>query len=108
MVVYSSCGKYIESCATLEAKIAAIDVILEALENQALSAAGKEGVLEYKLNDGQTIIQETYRGSVSIAKAINDFETIKQRYINRLTGRVFRAVDGKNFPTNRYGRNGYR
>ena len=97
MVTFDTCGLYIESCATIEAKIVAIDAIISALELQALTSAGSDGVSEYQLNDGQTIIKQIYRGSASISKAINDYETIRQRYINRLNGRVFRAVDSKNF-----------
>lgn len=96
---FDNCGLYIESQTTLRAKITAINAIIDALESQALVAATNqnESLSEYQLNDGQTIIRQTYRGVAGIAKAINDFEAIKQRYINRLTGRVYRALDSKNF-----------
>jgi hypothetical protein len=100
MVYYDTCGLYIQSRTTLEAKIAGIDAIIDALELAALAAASGSNVSEYQLNDGQTIIKELFRGPQGIATAINNFEAIKQRYVNRLNGRVVRAVDGKNFRHN--------
>ncbi len=100
MLIFDNCGLYIESKAKLVDKIAAIDAVIDALEAQALISAGSSGLSEYQLNDGQTIIKEVYRGSAAIAKAITDFEVIKQRYINKVNGRVFRAVDIKNFRNN--------
>lgn len=103
MVYFDSCGVYVQSQTTLAAKIAAIEAIISALETSALTAAGGDGVSEYQLNDGQTIIKQVYRGSAGISRAINDFEAIKQRYINQLQGRMVRLVDSKNF-----GNNGFR
>lgn len=102
MVTYSSAYKYIESCASLRAKITAIDAIIEALEATALKAAGTDNITEYRLNDGQTIIETIYKGADSVFKSIEAFEKMKQRYINKLNGGSgsFRLVDGKNF---RYG-----
>lgn len=97
-VYFDSCGLYIQSATTLRAKIAAIDAIIDALEAQAIDAVATQNLTEYQLNDGQTIIRQTYRGAGGIAKAIEDYERIKQRYVNRLSGRVFRAMDSKNFP----------
>lgn len=104
MVYFDSASIYIQSQSTLEAKIAAIDAIIEALELEALNMAGKASIQEYSLNNGQTIIKTIYRGAVGIASAIEDFERIKTRYINRLNGRHVRLVDSKRFN----GRNGYR
>ncbi len=98
MVFFDRCGLYIQSKTTLQAKIAAIDAIIQALEDSALLVAGGgDAVSEYQLNDGQTIIKQVYRGTAGIAKAINDFEAIKQRYVNRLNGRIIRSIDSKNF-----------
>jgi hypothetical protein len=102
MVYYDSCGVYVLSKKTLAEKIQAIETIILALEASALTSAGNEGISEYQLNDGQTIIKQVYQGSGGVAKAINDFEAIKQRYINQLQGRVYRLVDSKNFRNNGY------
>lgn len=100
MVYFDTCGLYIQSCTTLQAKIAAIDLIIQALEDASLSAASSSNVSEYQLNDGQTIIKELFRGPKGIADSINAYEAIKQRYVNRLNGRVVRGVDSKNFRHN--------
>lgn len=96
MVVYDSAGIYIQSKKTLEDKIAAIDAIIDALEVEALNMAGKDSIQEYSLNDGQTIIKTIYKGAVGIASAINAFEKIRIRYINRLNPPMQRLVDGRN------------
>jgi hypothetical protein len=99
MVVYfKSCGDYILSAKTLQDKIIKIDQVISALEDAAILGAVNEVRSEYKLNDGQTIIQQTFRGTAGIATAINNFEAIKQRYKNQLEGRTVRLMDSKNFP----------
>ena len=97
MVVYDSAASYVGSCATLQAKITAIDAIITALETMALSAAEKGDLSEYSLDDGQTKIKTVYRNVTDITASIDNFERIKQRYINQLTGRRTRLVDSKNF-----------
>jgi hypothetical protein len=102
MVFFDKCGLYVQSQTTLQAKIIAIDAIIQALEDSALLiAGGGDAVSEYQLNDGQTIIKQVYRGSAAISKAINDYEIIKQLYVNRLNGRVVRSIDSKNFRNSR-------
>lgn len=97
MIEYSSADIYIDCASDLRGKIARIDAVITALEDAALSAASKSGISEYWLDDGQVKIKTVYRNSVDIANSINTFEQIKQRYINRLNGRKFTLVDGKNF-----------
>lgn len=105
MVTFDSASIYIESCSTLRDKITAIDNIIATLELKALDVAANSDLTEYTLNDGQTQIKCTYRSAESITASINAFEAIKQRYVNRLNGRMVRLVDGKNFiPRRRYGR----
>lgn len=100
MATYSSANIYIETCTTLRAKIAAIDAIQTALLTTALKAASKGAISEYSLNDGQTIISATYRNASEIQKSWQAFETIKQIYINQLTGRGIKLMDSKNFTGN--------
>lgn len=100
MVFYDSCGRYIESQTSLQARINAIEAVIDVLilqQANTIANSGADNIQEYQLNDGQTIIREVYRGSAGIAKAIAAWEAAKQVYINRLNGRVHRAVDGKNF-----------
>lgn len=102
MVVYDSAANYVNSCTTLEARIAAIDNIISSLLTTALTAVGKGDIAEYSLDDGQTKIKTMYRSADEITKSIEGFEKIKQAYINQLDvarhGRRTRLVDSKNFP----------
>ena len=98
-VYFDTCGRYIQSYTTLQAKIIALDNIISLLEGQLLTPAttGSDNISEYQLNDGQTIIREVYRGTKGITQALEQMEMLKQKYVNRLNGRVHRLVDGKNF-----------
>ena len=106
MVVYETCAIYVQDQPTLEAKIAALDAIIDALLGSALTMAGNDSIQEYSLNDGQTIIKTIYKGAVGIASAIRDFQRIRNIYVNQLNGRMVRLVDSKNMTRKywRYGR----
>lgn len=108
MIVYTCASDYIESKTDLLGKIQAIDAIIASLESTALKMAANDNISEYNLNDGQTIIKTVYRGAEAVGKSIDQFERIRQRYLNRLDGRHQRLVDSKNFIrrfyTNFYGR----
>lgn len=101
MVYYDSADIYIESATTIRAKITRINTVITALESSALKAAAQGNISEYSLDDGQTKIRTVYRNPEEVAASINAFEVIKQRYINKLTPRMVRLVDSKNFK--RYG-----
>ena len=93
MAIFESASIYIQSASSLQDKIVCLDNIIAALELEALDAAGNMGITEYQLDDGQTKIRTNYRSTTQIAAAIDDFERIKQRYVNRLNGHSFRLVD---------------
>lgn len=97
MPIFDSCGLYIQSKTTLKAQIAAMDQIILALNAAILRAATGEDVTEYQLNDGQTIIKQINRGVNAMTKSLMAIESLRQLYINRFNGRVFRLVDSKNF-----------
>lgn len=96
MQYYSDPYKYIESCTEIAAKITAIDQIIEQLLLSAVKAAAGENITQYTLNDGQTIISTTKRSSASIEQSISAFQKLRNYYMNKATGRVFRLVDVKN------------
>lgn len=98
MPIYDSAAIYIESCTSLRAKITAVDAIITALYVVAATAAGTDNITEYSLDDGQTKIRTMYRGSAGVFNAITGFETLRNRYLNQLNGRMVRLVDSKNFP----------
>lgn len=95
MEVYDGEYALISSCSTYQEKIDKINAIIEALEDTALKSATKGHITEYELDDGQTKIKTSYRSPSAIYEAINNFEKLKQMYINKCTGRVIALRDAK-------------
>ena len=95
MSTFASEVLFIDSVTDMAAKVEAIDAIIAALLVIAASAVGNEDIEEYTLDDGQTKIRTRYRGMSAILKAIQDYEKLRQMYLNRLNGRVIRLVDSR-------------
>ncbi len=104
MVQYTSAAIYIDSQKSMVAKVNAINAIIDALMLTAASAASTDNIEEYWLNDGQTQIKTSYRGTEAVFQSIQAFEKLREIYINRLNGRMVRLVDSKNFIGNINGR----
>lgn len=100
ITVYSSFDKYLGTCESIQAKILAIDLIIDQLLIAMTKAAAGEETTQYSLNDGQTVISATTRSVESISRSIVALEALQNRYRSRLHGRVGRFVDSKNFPSN--------
>lgn len=99
MAIYFSAKNYIDSACTLQAKMANIDQIIDALFTCAINSADNTGIDEYFLNDGQTQIRTKYRDTAAIYTSIKNFEALKRYYQRQLTGgRMIRLVDSKNLP----------
>lgn len=97
MVTYDSAAIYINSATELRTKIERIESILTAMEELLVTAATTDNKKEYEFNDGQSKVRLVYNGVKGITDGIQGLETLKQRYINQLTGRKTRLVDSKNF-----------
>ena len=95
MVAYDSASIYIQSSTTLCEKIEKIDAIISALEDTALQSAANDNIDEYWLDDGQSKIKTSYKGTDQIFKSIIAFERMRQIYVNRLNGFVVRMVDSR-------------
>jgi|SRR5690242_1841532 len=107
MLYFETASQYLDTKATLEAKLAAINEIQAALLVAATKSATQGHIDEYMLNDGQTIIKTKYRNTEQIMNSYDSMEVIKQRVLASLNGtRVVRLMDSKNFPPYGYGRNG--
>lgn len=100
MAYFDSEWKYLDNCVTIQAQIAAIDLIIAQLIITAAKAASKENITEYWLDDGQTKIKTIYRSEKQIADGIRQWRKLKFELQNGLTGRMVRLVDSKNFPNN--------
>lgn len=104
MVIFDSAAIFIRSSTSLHDKIAKIDLVIEALLDNALEQATKDNIKEYSLNDGQTIIRTEYNNSMQVEKSIQAFERLRQIYVNGINGRMIRLIDGKSFDNGRHGR----
>lgn len=98
MVIFESIAAYYGSCTTNDAKIAALDTIIDKILVSAATAADSGHLDEYWWDDGHVKIRTKYRNLETIAKSVLFWEQIRQRYINRKTGNIFRLMDHKSFP----------
>lgn len=100
-VVYDSADIYILSATSLEEKIAKVGLIIDALLDMSIKAAGTGNFEEYNIDDGQTKIKTVYRNVKEITTSIMAYQLIQDRLIaqlnNQQTGRVKRLVDVSNF-----------
>jgi hypothetical protein len=87
---------YIEGATGLVERLARIEAIIEALELRQVEVIGKSNVEEYQLDDGQVRIKTIYRSAEEIAKAIEAYDKLKQKILNKLNGRqmVLRSWQG--------------
>lgn len=85
---YCTITQYIESKCTLSAKIAAYDKLIEKMEMSVLEATTSGHLVQYELDDGQMKCRAQYRSITDMTKALSGLEMLRQRYINRLNGRV--------------------
>ena len=77
--------------------IGQIDALIDSLMLTALKSVGSGNIVQYKLDTGQTKTDVTYSSTESVTKAIEQYENLRQRYVNMLTPRVVRMMDGRNF-----------
>lgn len=90
------------SAATVEAKIAKLNLIIDGLLNTVLTSvtAGKIFIVEYELDTRQTRTNVTYSDPNKVTDAIFAYEKLLEYYKNKITSsrpRVVRLVDEKNF-----------
>jgi len=72
----------------VEARINRLTAVIEALEMCSLNAASNGEISGYQFNDGQSQINTTYTSITEITKSIIMYEAIRERLINRATGRA--------------------
>ena len=96
MVVYKITGGC-RTRAEILAQIAQIDLIISALTTTAITAAAKGNIFQYKLDTGQSKTDITYRSSAEVRTALQEYEQLRQFYQNKLSPRMVRLVDSKNF-----------
>lgn len=78
--------QYIIDSTSLKERYDRITTIINTLELQQIAIVSNSGTLSYSLDDGQTRIQITYRSADQIAKAIEQYEKIRNRIADKITG----------------------
>lgn len=87
-----------EKAGTIDAKITAINNLIDTLIGAMAAAALNADTEEYRLDDGQTKISKRYRGIEAVVAAHTALIRMKQYYINAKNGRMGRLMDSKNMP----------
>jgi hypothetical protein len=85
------------TAATVRANIAKIDTIISLLFTEAIANVANSGKAMYELDTGQTKTKVEYTDPGAIYKSIDNWEQLRQRYINMLSPSMVRLVDSKNF-----------
>jgi uncharacterized protein YqgV (UPF0045/DUF77 family) len=93
--------QYVIDSSDLKNKYDRIQAVISALIDQQILMVGKSGIVSYSLNDGQTVISTTYRNSMDIAKAIQEYTKISNVILSQITGsRVKRLADAQSVQSN--------
>jgi hypothetical protein len=96
MILYYNLDVNFESCTTIQAKIAKIDAIIDALLTTALKSVQKGDKVEYTLDSGATKTKVVYSSTESVTNALERYEKIRNMYVRRLTGGTIRNIDQRN------------
>lgn len=88
---------YINSRTSIQAKVLAIEVLIDSMFTAVAESIGGAGagISQYSLDDGQVKINTTYRSVQEVQAGIHSLESLKQMYLSRLTGRVTVLRDEK-------------
>lgn len=80
--------EYIESRESLDAKIAAINALIDAMLLNTIDTIDDSGTMSYSMDDGQMKVTTQYRSTTDITKGIRSLERLKQIYISRRDGSI--------------------
>lgn len=78
------------------ARIAQLDLIIDALLEGALTAVGDGNIVEYEIDTGQSKQKVKYTDTAGVMSAVTKYEAMRTYYENKLTPRQLRAIPGKN------------
>jgi conjugal transfer/entry exclusion protein len=81
-------SEYIKSQSSQQARIEAIEILIDSMYEKMIDAIDDSGTASYTLDDGQMKISTEYRSLDQIVKGIHALETQLQMYINRHNGRI--------------------
>jgi ribosome-associated translation inhibitor RaiA len=95
-VEYYSVRDYLKSSTSKKDRVAKIDQIIDALEDQLLLGAEAADIEEYMVDSGQTKIKTIYRSPKAITDALDALERQRNRVVNK-GRRKKQARDQNNF-----------
>ncbi len=95
-VLYFSLDANFESCTSIQAKIAKLDVLIDSMFITATKAINTGNHVSYKLDDGQSIQEVVYTSMKSVQAAIEAYEQLRQFYVNKLIGNEYQQIGSKN------------
>lgn len=101
-VLYFSLNADFTTCTTIEAKIAKIDTIIDALLVTALTSVKTGNIIEYDIDTGQSRQRVQYSTAKSVTDALAAYEKMRQYYINKILGGTYRNIGSKNLNRRRY------
>lgn len=80
--------EYIQSKESLDAKIAAIELLIDDMIVSMAEGIGNSGTASYSMDDGQMKVMTQYRSVNEIANGVRALEKMLQMYMNRRNGSV--------------------
>ena len=78
------------------ARIAQLDLIINALQTQAYASINEGNVVEYEIDTGQSKQKVKYTDTMTVMNAIAKYEAMRTYYRNKISPRSVRAIPGKN------------
>lgn len=79
------------------AKIDKLDLLIDSLYTTAITSVANANIIEYEINTGQTKQRVEYATTAQVEKAIDGFEKLRDKLRVKLTPRIIRLMDSKNF-----------
>lgn len=102
-IIYISIEKYIFSKQDLLDRINATTAIINSMEETLLARAtgSKAGIIQYRIDDGQSKIETIYQDAAVMAKSISVLRDLRKGWLadlnTSLHGRVMRLTSNNNF-----------
>jgi predicted signal transduction protein with EAL and GGDEF domain len=97
MTTYNNFKEYIQSQSTLDAKILAIEALIDEMLLNTIDTIGDSGTMSYSLDDGQMKVLTQYRSAKEITAGVLSLEKLKNIYVGRRDGNITILRGGLNY-----------
>lgn len=96
-IIFPSIKQYLTNARDLKERIVRLEQLIDAMILSTLNTIDSPdynpNVSQYRLNDGQMIVETTYKSNSDVLGAIKELEKVKQLYMNQYNGRVMTSRD---------------